>query len=209
MLEQIVVFLNSQNVVIVYLILFAFAFIENLFPPSPSDIVVVIGSTILAHSPAGFIPLLLVTSIGSSLGFIVMYFIGDYLGLKLIRANKIKFITQELLQKADKWFNRYGYKIIIVNRFLPGTRAVVSFFSGLHQLRMFPTFLLASLSSLLWYILLVFLGMKLGQNIDKIDSYLKTYSNIAYVVLGIIMLIVIYRFLIKKKKKESEPTQTK
>ncbi|MFA7289025.1 MAG: DedA family protein [Melioribacteraceae bacterium] len=204
MLEQIVVFLNSQNVVIVYLILFGFAFIENLFPPSPSDVVVVVGSTILAHSPTGFIPLLLITSLGSSLGFIVMYLIGDYLGLKLIRANKIKFITQELLQKADRWFNKYGYSIIIVNRFLPGTRAVVSFFSGLHQLRMLPTFLLASLSSLLWYVLLVFLGMKLGQNIDKIDYYLHTYSNVAYLVIGVFLIIIAYRFLIKKKKKKSE-----
>ncbi len=204
MLEQIVVFLNSQNVVIVYLILFSFAFIENLFPPSPSDVVVVIGSTILANSPAGFIPLLLITSIGSSLGFIVMYLVGDYLGLKLIRTNRIKFITQELLQKADRWFNKYGYSIIIVNRFLPGTRAVVSFFSGLHQLRMLPTFLLASISSLLWYILLVFLGMKLGQNIDKIDLYLKTYSNIAYIVIAIIILLIGYRFLVKKKKSKSE-----
>lgn len=199
MLEQIISYISNLDPAIIYLVLFFFSFIENIFPPSPSDVVVVIGSTLIAHSAMGFIPILLVTSFASSLGFIVMYLIGEFSGEKIIRKGKLKFLKQEYLEKADLWFHKYGYNLILINRFMPGTRAVISFFCGVHRLKPIRSFIYAAVSSFFWNIILISLGIALGNNVHLIDKYLSTYSNIILVISILVVGFVVYKFWLKKK----------
>ena len=79
MLEEILLYIGSLNNTWIYIILFFFAFIENIFPPSPSDVIVVVGASLIASNGLGFLPVLLITSIGSALGFILMYYVGYFL----------------------------------------------------------------------------------------------------------------------------------
>ncbi len=199
MLENIVAYLSSLDITWIYVILFFFSFIENIFPPSPSDVVVVVGASLIASTSIGFLPVLLITSIGSALGFILMYYVGLLLSEKVLRTNKLKFISPDALSKTDEWFSKYGYKIILANRFLPGTRSVISFFSGVHELNVGKTFLFALISAFLWNTIIVYLGMALGNNIELIDYYLKTYSNIGFGITALIIIYFIVKYLIKKK----------
>ncbi|MDQ7817490.1 MAG: DedA family protein [Melioribacteraceae bacterium] len=201
MLQDIVTYISTLDPSLIYLVLFFFAFIENIFPPSPSDVVLVIGATLIANSPIGFVPILLLTGIGSASGFIVMYFIGEFLGDKLLRKGKLKFIKKESLEKADLWFNKYGYKLILINRFIPGTRAVISFFCGVHRLKPLPTFIYAAISSFIWNALLIWFGILLGKNISLIDHYLNTYSNIILAITAIVVVYFLIRFWKRKKSK--------
>lgn len=202
MLQDIISYISTLDPSVIYLVLFFFGFIENIFPPSPSDVVLVIGSTLVAKSTVGFIPILLLTSVASALGFVLMYYIGKYFGERVIRSGKLKYIKQGTLGKTDLWFSKYGYNLILINRFLPGTRAVISFFTGVHNLKPGKTFLYAAVSSFIWNALLIFVGYLLGNNIDLIDKYLSAYSNF---VLVIICLVIIY-FLVKyfRKKKTAD-----
>ena len=199
MLEEIISYLSSLDVTWIYIVLFFFSFIENVFPPSPSDVVVVVGASLIASTSVGFIPVLFITSIGSALGFILMYYVGFFLSEKVLRTNKLKFISPDALHKTDEWFSRYGYRIILANRFLPGTRSVISFFSGVHELNVAKTFLFALISAFLWNLLIIYLGMTLGNNIELIDYYLKTYSNIGLGITALIVLYFIIKLLIKRK----------
>ena len=201
MLEEILLYIGSLDTVWIYLILFFFAFIENVFPPSPSDVVVVVGASLIASTSVGFIPVLLITSVGSALGFILMYYIGFFLSEKVLRTGRIKFIEKSSLEKTDAWFSKYGYWIILANRFLPGTRSVISFFSGVHELDVKKTFIFALISAFLWNILIIYVGMTLGNNVELIDYYLTTYSNIV-VGVTILILLLLIRFLIKKRKND-------
>ena len=202
MLEEILLYIGSLDTVWIYLILFFFAFIENVFPPSPSDVVVVVGASLIASTSVGFIPVLLITSVGSALGFILMYYIGFFLSEKVLRTGRIKFIEKSSLEKTDAWFSKYGYWIILANRFLPGTRSVISFFSGVHELDVKKTFIFALISAFLWNILIIYVGMTLGNNVELIDYYLTTYSNIVVGVTILILLLLLIRFLIKKRKND-------
>ena len=200
MLQEIISYISTLDPALIYVALFFFAFIENIVPPSPSDFVVLFGATLIANSTLGFIPILILTSVGSSLGFIVMYLIGEFLGEKLLRSGKFKFIKQESLDKADHFFHKYGYNIILVNRFLPGTRAVVSFFSGVHKLKPMRTFIYAGVSSFVWNAILIFLGIQLGNNLELVDKYLSDYSQIILAITAVVIIIVLIRFWMKKKK---------
>jgi len=200
MLQEIISYISTLDPALIYVVLFFFAFIENIFPPSPSDFILLVGATLISKSTLGFIPILLLTSVGSAIGFIVMYLIGEFFGERVLRSGKFKFIKQESLAKADRFFHKYGYNIILINRFLPGTRAVVSFFSGVHKLKPMRTFIYAGVSSFVWNAILIFLGIQLGNNLELVDKYLSEYSRIILAITAVIIIIVLVRFLMKKKK---------
>ncbi len=201
MIENIIDFISALSPFWIYVALFFFAFIENVFPPSPSDVILLIsGSLIVSHS-IHYVPTLLLTTVGSVLGFMILFLIGKQLDKKVVRAGKVKFISIEALDKLESWYARYGYSIILFNRFLPGTRSVISFFGGLSELDAKKTFIYASVSALVWNSLIIYLGIIFGRNLDVVDSYLSTYSNIVIAVTALIILVYVVRYFILKRKR--------
>ena len=200
MLQHIITYIGSLDPWLIYIVLFFFSFIENVFPPSPSDIVVLVGATLITNTTLGFIPILIITSIGCGLGFILMYYVGEFLGEKLIRSGRFKFIKPEYLKKADIWFHKYGYNLILINRFMPGTRSVISFFSGVHRLKPIRTFIFATISAFIWNTFLIFLGIILGNNLELVDHALAKYSTIAAIITVLIVAVILIKLLWKKKK---------
>ncbi len=164
--------------------------------------VVIAGATLIASTTISFIPVVALTSLASALGFMVVYLIGKYLGEKIIRTGKLRFIRPEAMEKSDRWFGRYGYAFILANRFLPGTRAAISFVSGLLELRPAKTFFCALASALLWNTLIIFIGMKVGDNIALIDRCLSTYRNVILLIAGGALVIAAGRYLINRSRKE-------
>ncbi|HOJ38673.1 MAG TPA: DedA family protein [Ignavibacteriales bacterium] len=205
MFEQIVYIISTYDITIIFGIAILFSVIENLFPPTPSDLVVILGAVALSHINQGvirtdlFIYYFLATSIFSSIGFMIMYYVGYRFGDDILRKDKIKFIKKKHIDHVDYYFNKYGYKVILLNRFLPGTRSAVSFFAGLAKLHLWHTFIYATLSALGWNILIVYLGFVLGGNIKAIDSVLNTYGTVGTIIT--ILLVIVGYFIYKYKKK--------
>lgn len=187
-MESLVHFLQSLDPWLVYAVVFCIAYIENLFPPSPSDIVVVFGGSLVGLGRVGFAETLLATTAGSTLGFVTMFKVGEWFGDAILEKGRLKFIPREAVRKVDEWFRRYGYAIIIANRFLAGTRSVVSFVGGMAHMRLAPTTALCFVSALAWNSLLIGGGYLLGQNWEHIGFYLTTYSQI---VTGVVIVVVV------------------
>lgn len=203
MLEDILHSLADFAPIWIYLSLFLFSFIENIFPPSPSDVVIIVAGSLISTNVIHFIPTLVVTTLGSVLGFMTLFFFGAQVDKRIIEKGRFKFLSTDALAKAEKWFSKYGYWIILGNRFLSGTRAVISFFAGLSQLDVKKTFLLAAASSFVWNLLIISLGVLFGNNIALVDRYLKAYSNIVLVITLVIVVILVLRyFLLKYRKKK-------
>ncbi len=200
MIEQILEFISSQSPLWIYIILFFFSFIENVFPPTPSDLVIIVGGSLIVTHSLHFVPTLMLTTLGSVLGFMTLFVLGSQLDKKVVRSGKIKFISVSSLDKAEKWFARYGYMIILGNRFLPGLRSIISFFAGLSELEITRTALYASISSLVWNAVIIFLGIEFGRNVSKVDKLLSTYSNIVLIVIAAVIIFYILRFIFRKKK---------
>lgn len=204
-MEQFFQYFQTIDPLWVYALVCGFAIVENLFPPSPSDVVIVAAGTLVGFDRLGFVEALLSATAGSTIGFLIMYKIGDWFGDHILEQGKIKFISVESVHKVERWFARYGYAIIVVNRFLTGTRAVVSFFAGMSELRLVPTTLLCFLSALTWNAILLSLGMTVGRNWPVLESYLNTYSTAATVLIAVVaggmILFVIFRRRIRPEGK--------
>jgi len=184
----------------IYISLLLFAFVENIFPPSPSDIVIVIGGTLVGTGDLNFFISLIFATIGSITGFMLMFYIGSTVDKKVIHSGKFKYIPVNSINKVEVWFRKYGYLIVVANRFMPGTRAVISFFAGISNLKAEKTFLLCFVSALTWNLIMLYLGFLFGNNVDMVDKYLTTYSNIVIVTTIIVIVFIVLRLFFRKRK---------
>ena len=186
-MEELVRRLSTLHTYWIYFTVSGIALLENVFPPLPSDLIVLFVGSLAGIGTLDFTWTLIGTTIGSTLGFVVMYKIGDWFGVRILETGKLRFIPRESVHKVEGWFRRYGYVLIVANRFLTGTRAVISFFAGMSELSLTVSTILSFVSALLWNFLLLFAGQKLGQNWGAIVSYMETYSKI---VTSLIVLVL-------------------
>ena len=200
MFEDILNQISTFPPIWIYITMMLFAFVENVFPPSPSDIVIVIGGTLVGAGDLSFILATIFSTLGSITGFMLMFYIGSTVDKKLIHSGRFKYLPINSINVVEAWFRKYGYFVIIANRFLPGTRAVISFFAGLSNLEPKKTFSLCFISALAWNIIMLYLGFMFGNNVEAIDSYLTTYTNIVIVATIAIVLLLIIRFIFRKSK---------
>jgi membrane protein DedA with SNARE-associated domain len=193
--------LSNLSNIWIYASIFFFAYLENIFPPSPSDMVIVFGGSLAGIGRIDFLGALGAATAGSTLGFVTMFGVGHWFGVRIVEGGKLAFIPRENVDKVEGWFRRYGNWIIVVNRFLTGTRAVVSFFAGMSHMRLLTTTLLCFLSALTWNTILVSMGKMVGQNWERIGVYLATYSQTVTAIIIVVVLVLAAKYIYGRKKK--------
>jgi membrane protein DedA with SNARE-associated domain len=198
-MEQFVNYFAALNPLWIYCVAGVIAYIENVFPPMPSDVILVAAGSLAGLGKVDFTLLLVLSTIGSTAGFLTMYEVGDWFGVRILEAGKFKYIPLEQVHKVEAWFKKYGYWVVIANRFMAGTRAVVSFFTGMSELSLVRTAILSFLSSLLWNFILLFAGKELGINWKELSLYLVTYGKIVTIILIIVIIIVAGRIYYKNR----------
>jgi membrane protein DedA with SNARE-associated domain len=201
-MEQFINSLAALNPIWIYCVAGGIAYLENVFPPLPSDVILVAAGSLAGIGRADFALLLVLSTIGSTAGFLTMYKVGDWFGVRILEAGKFKFIPLEQVHKVEAWFKKYGYWVVVANRFLAGTRAVISFFTGMSELSLWRTTVLSLLSSLLWNFILLFAGRKLGENWRGISFYLITYGKVVTILLIIVVIIVVGRNYYKNRNRQ-------
>ncbi|MDH7516589.1 MAG: DedA family protein [Bacteroidota bacterium] len=200
-MEVIVNAVASLDLRYVYFAVFLFAFAENLFPPLPSDVIVAFGGALVTLGDGSASLTVALATAGSLLGFLSMYGIGRRFGGRILKEGRIPFITASRVDKVRKWFGRYGYGVIVLNRFLAGTRAVVAFGAGVSALRPAPTLVLSLLSAAMWNSLLVAAGIFLGENWREIERWLSAYSAAVGIALAVFAIIAILAARAARKRK--------
>lgn len=204
MLESAVAYLQTVPWYWILVISFFLTYTENLFPPSPSDALLLFIGSMVGMGVVGFVPLLIASTIGSAAGFATAYWIGYKFEVKIIESDKLKFISRSGIEKVEKWFLKYGYWMIVVNRFLSGTRAIIAFFAGISRINFKISVILSTISALLWNFLIIYSGMKLGNNWKNFDSFMDTYGRIVFIVM--ISALVIWFIYYKFFKKSTQTT---
>jgi len=193
----------------IYLIFFGIAYFENLVPPMPGDVIVAFGGYLAAEGTVSFSILLVITVTASVLGFMNMYWFGRKWGSQIEENPKghflLRFIDYKYFQKGKKWMHKWGQWIVFGNRFLAGTRSVISLTTGMTGLKVPVTALNSFLSSLLWNALLLGAGWYVQDNWEVIGRYLSNYGKIILAIIALIFLIRVV--LLKARKKKARDTK--
>ena len=193
-IEQAIAWLQQLPPWGVFALMFLIAYIENIFPPSPSDMLLIFVGTLIGVGTVSFIPSLLCATLGSTLGFVTAYMVGRYFQRGVIEGRLSRYLPVNTIAQVEGLFQRYGYGVIVANRFLAGTRAIVSFFAGMARLSLPVTTALSAVSALAWNAILLYLGKFFAGNWRSAVGYLEMYSKGATVIVVILIVIFLWRF---------------
>lgn len=180
---------------------FLITFLENIFPPSPSDMLLVFCGTLAGVGAVNAPLLITVGSVGSCAGFLAMYWLGYHYGSEVLQSRLMRFIPRASIIKTEQWFAKYGYWLILANRFLSGTRAVISLFAGISRLNLPRTLTLSFAGTVVWNTLLVVGGYFLGDNWRDLGEYLSLYGWI--ILVGLILLAAGWFIMKRLRRKKS------
>jgi membrane protein DedA with SNARE-associated domain len=188
----------------VYLIFFGIAYVENLIPPLPGDVIVAFGGYLAAEGLIQLFPVWCLTVTSSVAGFMTMYWLGHRWG-EQIEENRdshflLRFIDYKYFSRGKKWMEKWGQGVVIMNRFLAGTRSVISLTAGISHLKVIPTILSSLVSSVLWNSLLLGMGWVIRDNWPVIGEYLSNYGK---VILALIVLFVGGKAYFSYRRKKS------
>lgn len=182
---------------------FLLIFIENIFPPIPSEAVLGIGGFFISTTKLTFISVLFAATLGSVSGAIVLYYIGKYINSPKVRnvfigKDKILRVDQDSLGKIKRIYTKYQKISVFFFRMVPVFRSIISIPAGMFNMNLIEFVILTTLGSTIWNALIIFAGMKLGENWKDIEVFIKDYTLI---ILGIVVIFLIVYFVKKKNKK--------
>ena len=195
--------LALSNQFLGYVILGLSAFLENIIPPVPGDTVTVFGAFLIGRGILEWEWVLVSTTLGSTGGFMGLYLISYYLSSRFLGREEGKIFSKDLIERGNEWINRYGYWVIIGNRFLAGLRSVISISAGLAKLNKYKVLVLSLISALIWNGVLLYFGYQAGNHWNIVIGVVNQYSpNIIYNFWVIDNGVNFKIFNIKEKRQE-------
>lgn len=187
----------------IYAVLFAVAWCENVIPPIPGDIVVVVAGSFVALGILDLVPTFVLATLGSVLGFLTVYAVGRRLGEAVHDPTRMRWIPLGPVRKADVWFARWGMGVVAANRFLSGGRAVIGLLAGSSGLKLVPVAVWATFSAVLWNVVLIGGGYALGSEWERVVGFLRAYGRVVTAVLVIVAVAVLVRRTVRRRARRS------
>lgn len=172
-------------------------FLENVFPPIPSELIMPLAGYLAAQGKMMFLGAWLAGTLGSVLGALPLYYVGHALGEERLKHWARKHgawltVSPGEIEKSSAWFNRHGGKAVFLCRLVPGIRSLISIPAGIGKMPM-PKFLLfTALGSSIWSGALCYAGFHLGKNYQAVEKFMEPGTKI---VIGILLLIYTVRFV--------------
>lgn len=189
-----------------YIGVFLLILIENVFPPIPSEVILLFGGFMTTYTSLSVLGMTLSSTLGSLIGAIILYKIGSVFNdrrlKKLINTKfgKLLRINNKDIDSTFNYFKSKGEKTIFFCRFIPLIRSLISVPAGMNKMNMSKFMIYTTLGSLIWNIVLIVIGNMVGNKWEEILKILDAYSKYTVIVLFIVAFIVILKFYRKKSK---------
>lgn len=164
-------------------------FLENLFPPIPSELVIPLAGFVAAQGDLRLSLVIVMGSVGSLAGALVWYGIGKRVGEQRLRtwvARHGRWLTLSVrdVDLAQDWFRRHGAAAVFFGRLIPGVRTFVSLPAGFNSMPLGRFLLYSGLGTAMWTGALAYAGVMLQANFTLVGDYLNVATNALLAVLA-------------------------
>jgi membrane protein DedA with SNARE-associated domain len=113
-----------------------------------------------------------------------------------------RIIRPGRLRLATRWFGRLGDWLVVVSRFVPGTRVLVFVSAGLRGMALWRFLLLDALAAAAWVPLLLWLGERLGQRIGGLHRVLNLAADRALQLVALVAAAYVLRRLWLRRERK-------
>ena len=189
-------------------------FIENVFPPIPSELILPLGGFFTTSTDLTLPGVIIAATMGSVLGAFILYGIGWVLNRDRLmrffetRPMRLLGFKGDDISKAIDWFDRRGQISVFICRFVPIVRSLISIPAGVARMNMVRFALYTLLGSAVWNTVLCSLGAAAGSAWETVTEQAEWVSDIVkYVIIGIVVIVAvwwIWKRIIPNLKQERE-----
>ena len=108
--------------------------LESACIPIPSEIIMTFSGYVVwqGNTNMTLLGITLVGAVANLFGSLIAYYVGLIGGRPVLeKYGRYILITHSNLERADKWFEKYGYEAVFISRMLPGIRTFISLPAGI------------------------------------------------------------------------------
>ena len=185
---------------VLYLLMAAFAAVENVFPPVPADTVVALGSWLAARGQGSAFWAIFATWVGNVAGAGAMYVVGRRHGTAWMHRRFPALADEKNERRMRVLYGRYGAVSLVLSRFIPGVRAVVPPFAGALRISPVTTMLALSLASAVWYGLVSYLAFRAGADWGALMARIARYGRFAAIAAAAIVAAGALAWWIRRRR---------
>ncbi|PWG65012.1 DedA family protein [Bifidobacterium callitrichidarum] len=171
-------------------------FLENLFPPIPSEVILPLAGFTAAQGHMTLVEAIGGATIGSAVGALVLYGIAYAIGANRMRRlfDLLPLTDASDIDKANAWFAKYGLVSVLIGRVIPIARSLISIPAGIARTNLLKFTLLTTLGSAVWNTILVMAGYVLGASWCSILGFLDKFQ---YAVAAIVVALLTWYVVVK------------
>jgi membrane protein DedA with SNARE-associated domain len=150
----------------------------------------------IGFGAGAFVVLALAGTLGYLVGAVVGWAVGLYGGRPLLeRHGRLLHVTPARLDRAERWFGRWGNVGVLIGRVTPIVRSFVSIPAGVFEMRLFPYTVLTLIGSAVWAFAIAGVGYGLGSSYERFNHGFRYAEYV--VVAGVVVLAayLVYRWL--------------
>ncbi|MDQ3881281.1 MAG: DedA family protein [Chloroflexota bacterium] len=186
-----------------------------MIPAIPSEVVVPMAGWKVSQSnadptvvepltgvPWNLLVVLLAATIGAAVGSLAAYLIGLWGGRPLLdRYGRYLGISAEHLATAERWFDRWGTWAVLLGRFVPVVRALVSYPAGISRMRLGRFLLFSTIGSIPWNAALLYAGFLVGEQYENIARAAKPYEYAVIAVFGVALVALVAWWIVRRRRR--------
>lgn len=182
-------------------------FLENIFPPIPSELILPLAGFTAANGSFGPWEAVIWATIGSVVGAVALYGIGAALGRRRMYriADWLPLVDFEDVEKTERWFHKHGYWTVFLGRMVPIFRSLISIPAGIERMHLGLFTLLTLLGSALWNTIFVWGGYLLGESWHLVSDYADVFSNVVLAAVLLFLAWWIIARVLRNRRRANDP----
>lgn len=179
--------------------------LESALIPIPSEVTMPVGGLLASEGRLSFFWVGMVGAVANLVGSWGAYALGRGEGRKLLlKYGKYILIRPHDVERADRWFEKYGDSTIFFSRLLPVVRTFISLPAGVARMPLLRFSVLTFLGCLPWSFALAWAGLLLGDNWEELLPY---FEPISYAIAGIVAVVIGVWFFRRYRKQKLAQAQ--
>ena len=185
------------------------AMVEYIFPPFPGDTITLFAAVLITAYGWHFGAVFAAVMAGSLAGSMLAFYLGSWLRRRRqARSQAAEPAEQQaLIDRLVARFHRHGAAYLMINRFLPGIRALFFVAAGMAGMRPLAVLFYSGISAAAWNLAIIAIGSALGANFDTLLSWVQRYTAVVWALIGVIAVLLLIRWLYRRRRARNPPDE--
>lgn len=144
-------------------------------------------------------------AVGCTIGSVISYGMGALGGRPLVeRYGRYIMVDEEDLEKADRWFARWGDWAAFISRLLPIVRTFISFPAGVARMNFWRFTVYSFIGSFIWCALLALGGFYFGEHWEELRGIMRPFDIPIALAIAVLVALYVWRHVRSRRAAQAD-----